>query len=268
MSNPVESFYDLHVDYEWHRLERHRMEFAIAAKALEEYLPPSGSVIDIGGGPGRYSLWLASKGYEVTLADLSAANLKRATELSDARPTPERIRAFIHANAVDLSVLPDARFDAALLMGPLYHLLKEDERRAAVREALRILKPGGTLFASFIARYAPIIDVIVGDPAWLVEHNEEMEEFLVFGFQTAERAAPFTSFYTAHPADVEPFMESCGASTVTLLAQEGLAAGREQEVNKLEGSAWQKWVDLNYRLASDLHLLAGAEHLLYVGKKP
>lgn len=267
MNNPVESFYDEHVDYEWNRLERHRMEFAITKRALAEFLPPAGSVVDIGGGPGRYSLWLAGRGYDVTLVDLSTANLERARELSENLQSGRPIRAFVHANAMDLSALSGKQFDAALLMGPLYHLLAESERRAAIAEALRILKPGGVLLASFIARYAPVIDAMVGDPAWLSEHGAELDRFLATGIETLEEAAPFTSFYAAHPAEVVPFMEACGAETVALLAQEGLAAGREQGINKLEGTAWQKWVDLNYRLASDASLLAGAEHLLYVGRK-
>ena len=38
---------------------------------------------------------------------------------------------------------PDATFDAALLLGPLYHLTERSDRLLALREALRVVKPGG-----------------------------------------------------------------------------------------------------------------------------
>ena len=54
------------------RLDRHRTEFAITQCAIAEYLPTSpAQVLDDGGGPGRYALWLAETGHAVTLLDLS-----------------------------------------------------------------------------------------------------------------------------------------------------------------------------------------------------
>ncbi len=43
-------------------------------------------------------------------------------------------------------------------MGPLYHLIEETDRKAAIKGALRLLKPNGIIFASFISNYAPIQD--------------------------------------------------------------------------------------------------------------
>src|SRR5690242_10000727 len=68
----VERHYDEDAHVEWQRLERHRMEFAITMCTLAEYLPPAPqAVLDDGGGPGRYALALSSRGYQVTLLDLS-----------------------------------------------------------------------------------------------------------------------------------------------------------------------------------------------------
>ncbi len=64
----VEAFYDRNAQNEWDRLDRHKTEFAITLRALEEYMPrPPQDVLDIGGGPGRYSIALANRGYKVTL---------------------------------------------------------------------------------------------------------------------------------------------------------------------------------------------------------
>jgi len=60
------SFYESNVEMEWTRLDRHRTELALTARALEEFLPLSSAVLDCGSGPGRYSLLLASLGHRVT----------------------------------------------------------------------------------------------------------------------------------------------------------------------------------------------------------
>lgn len=73
--------YDAHPEHEWERLQRHRTEFAVTLRALDTYLPPPpATILDIGGGPGRYAIELARLGYEVTLLDLSQANLALAKD--------------------------------------------------------------------------------------------------------------------------------------------------------------------------------------------
>ena len=49
--------------------------------------PPPGVVLDVGGGPGRYSCWLASIGYEVHLIDPVPLHLEQARDASAAQPS-------------------------------------------------------------------------------------------------------------------------------------------------------------------------------------
>lgn len=78
MRDQIRAYYDANVEQEWGRLERNRMEFAITTRCLSQHLPDSGRVLDCGGGPGRYALWLAKRGYDVTLFDLSPKCLEWA----------------------------------------------------------------------------------------------------------------------------------------------------------------------------------------------
>ena len=125
------------------------MEYAVTWRAIQEYIPYSADVLDIGGGPGRYSLELAKAGHKVTMIDLSAANVAFA----QGKAAEDHVALECHqADATDLSGFGDSSFDAVLLMGPLYHLLETDQRSQAVREAMRVLRAGGILFAAFINR--------------------------------------------------------------------------------------------------------------------
>ena len=72
----VQEHYDSDVQYEWDRLKRHPFEFAITTKMMDRYIKPGDRILDIGGGPGRYSIYYAQKGCNITLVDLSEEKVK------------------------------------------------------------------------------------------------------------------------------------------------------------------------------------------------
>ena len=75
--NEVQIFYDEQYD-EWSRFDRHPIEFDVTKAYLDRYLPAAPArVLDIGGGPGRYSLYLAERGHAVTLFDANAQAIPR-----------------------------------------------------------------------------------------------------------------------------------------------------------------------------------------------
>lgn len=264
--NTIESYYDTNAQTEWERFNRHRMEFAITQRALAQHLPPAPArILDCGGGPGRYAIHLAQQGYQVSLLDLAQGNLALA-QVKAAEAGVE-IADFVHGNALDLSRFSDASFDAVLLLGPLYHLLTHTDRCQAVREAARVLKPGGPLLAGFITFYAPFRDAIAkGYLKDFVENSALTTSLLGSQAQTAD--AGFTEAWFAQPSDVCPLMEACGLETKSLLAVEGLAAGHEQHLNALDDASFEFWVDLTFRFCPDPSLLGAADHLLYIGSKP
>ncbi len=261
----VEAFYDSHAENEWTRLERHRTEFAVTMRALVEHLPkPPARVLDVGGGPGRYAIALAGRGHQVTLLDLSANLLAVARErAAEARVT---LDDYVHGNALDLTAFGRDSFDTVLLMGPLYHLLTPADRRRAVRQAARVLRPGGLLFASFISRYAPFRDVAKYEPEWLVQHAGKAAKLLTTG--TLPSPEGFTDAHFAHPSEIRPLFRATGLSVVDLVACEGVVSMIEDKINEATGEVWEAWVDLNYRLGKDPSVHGAAEHLLAVARKP
>jgi ubiquinone/menaquinone biosynthesis C-methylase UbiE len=264
----IERYYDRESESEWKRLERHRTEFAVTQRALRDHLPPPpAKVLDCGGGPGRYAIELARRGYAVTLFDLSATNLCLAKR--NVQSVGVQLAGFEHGMATDLSRFADRTFDAVLLMGPLYHLLDAGERRQALSEAQRVLRPGGPLFAAFITRYAAFRYCVVHDTEWPVNEPEFAESLLQTGIlpPRGEGNAAFVA-YCAHPTEVTPLLQDVGLDVTALLGVEGLVSMIEDGVNALSGPAWQTWVDLNYRIAADPSVHGGVEHLLAVGVKP
>jgi len=140
-----------------------------------------------------------------------------------------------------------------------------------VAEAVRVLVPGGLLFASFITVFAPIRDMAKNYPEAgpkFAATPEELARWVRDGRWVAGEGSAFTDAWFVHPAEVVPLVEGAAdLETLSLLAAEGVVSMIEEKVNQLEGPLWDYWSEVNYRLAADPSILGGAEHLLYVGRK-
>ncbi|HEX3044333.1 MAG TPA: class I SAM-dependent methyltransferase [Bacillota bacterium] len=263
----IKEFYDSLAETEWNRLEWHKMEFAVYWRIMEEIIPPGSTILDCGGGPGRYSFQLAKAGHQVTLFDLSAASITLAKQKSVELGIS--LAGFHQGNALDLSRFAADSFDTVLLMGPMYHLLELSERRQAVREAVRVLKPGGLLLVTFVTRYAFLLYLLKDDPAQIAAYPPRLiDQLLTDGINLVSEENPgFTHAYFAHPMEISPFMAENGLVQLRLTAVEPLISFLEDSVNHLPRESFTLWADLTYRLGTDPITWGNSEHMLYVGSK-
>lgn len=259
----VKDYYNCAYD-EWSRLERHRIEFEITKKVMDQYISGNSEVLDVGGGPGRYSIYLAQKGHSVTLFDLSENLVRQAEE--NAHAAGVEIKQLITGDVLELgSYLPDKSFDTVLCMGPMYHLLEENERAVAIRQCLDRLRPGGTLIVSYISAYAPILE-------WMKVRPEEIktvkEPFL--GLLNDGRdydSTGFTDAYFMHPANIKPVFDELGIETLKIMAAEGVGILCEESLKSLPEEDFMEWIDLFYKIADHEMVLGSSMHLLYIGRK-
>ncbi len=149
------SFYTEHSDDERLFHGWGMLEFARSKEIVLRYLPKhSRTVLDVGGGTGIYSEWLGELGYNAHLINITPSHI------AGARSKRTRIASAETGDARNLS-WQDASADVVLLFGPLYHLTESAERALALREARRVLRPGGIVFAAAICRFAPLLASLV-----------------------------------------------------------------------------------------------------------
>jgi SAM-dependent methyltransferase len=117
--------------------------FEADARALDERFQTPGRLVDLGCGAGRHAVRFASRGFDVVAVDLSQTMLEIAR--SKAAEAGGDLLA-VQANLCDLGCFPDGEFDYALSMFSTLGMIRgRDARRRAIREAFRILRPGGRL---------------------------------------------------------------------------------------------------------------------------
>lgn len=131
-------------------------EFARSCELLEQYFPPApATILDVGGATGPYSFWAAARGYAVHLVDIVPRHIEQAREKALQPGTPHL--AGMHVGDARSLDFPDNFADAVISHGPLYHITQREERVQVLREAKRILKPGGVICAFGITRYAGLM---------------------------------------------------------------------------------------------------------------
>ena len=260
----VQAYYDGDVQAEWNRLSEHPFEFLITMEMLKRYIHPGDRVLDIGGGPGRYSIALAKLGCHVTLLDLSPNNVAFAK--AEAARQGVAIRALAGDAREADRLIAERDFDHVLLMGPLYHLLEEADRERAVRAALATLKPGGLFYASFILMFGGMIYMMRECPELIDAESEQvfLQQIRVDGGYSGPA---FTQAHLESQKDIEPFMARFPLREVTLLGQEGILAPNMNTLLPLDEAKRAQWVELAVRLCERRDLLSYSEHAMYVGQK-
>lgn len=246
-----------------------QLERARTQELVERFLPPAPRVVlDVGGGPGVYARWLAERGYEVHLIDPVARMVAQAGAQAAGPRAAIASCSVGDARSLDR---PDGSADAVLLLGPLYHLQDAGERDAALREAFRVLKPGGALFAAGISRFASALDGLardlLADPAFAAIVERDLAGGL--HHNPTDNLEYFTTAYFHRPDELGSEVERAGF--------------RLQGIFGLEGPAWllsdfeARWRDEARRgrllqvlrqLETEPSLLGVSAHLLAVAHRP
>jgi S-adenosylmethionine-dependent methyltransferase len=263
----IAKLYDSNTEREWQRLVRdpyHSLELHTTLQSVYKYVPAGSTILDAGGGPGRYAIELCRAGYRVVLLDLSPGSILTAQrKFAD---EPEGVRANLLDTVVgdvrDLSRFEPQRFDAVLCLGPLSHVEHAEDRRTAILEMMRITKSGGIIAISVSGYYAMLRTVLMQvsdellDPAYqmLMERGDNTVSGMLWHFYRAD--------------ELRHLAESCGLHTVAMLGCEGLSSSLRDATNQLakNEAKWQRWLDLVMRMATDPAVVDMAEHILFIGR--
>ncbi len=185
----------------------------LAARSLTTY-----RAIDLGCGGGQASIRVALAGCRVLGVDFSptAIELARANAAAE---SPHAARAeFLVADCLSMPEVPSEAFDLAIDNHTLHCLIEPGDRRRFLREAHRVLCPGGLLFSETMsAEGEPDLAALGVDPdsrvdrfrtRYWVRRNELLAELAEAGFVVQSM--------TLHP---QPERPNPGCTIVTVASR-------------------------------------------------
>ena len=265
----VLKYYTETVAKEWRRLisdPYHRLEMDTTLFFLEKYLPDHGHILDAGGGPGRYTIELARRGYDLTLLDFTPANLEFAKRRIKRAGLKKKVRQVEEGSIVDLSRFDDNSFDAVICTGgPLSHVVDAGERSKAITELIRVAKPGAPVFVSVMSRLSLLVVELM-----LFQYEIEMPHFIQiretgdylgeYGFTACHFFLPeeFRAGFTGKPVDI---LEMAGL--------EGISSNHRKDLNRLykNQTRWKIWLETHFQTCTHPAIVGTSEHMLIVCRK-
>jgi S-adenosylmethionine-dependent methyltransferase len=262
----IKNHYDSNPQREWMRLDQYKIEFAVTLANIKKYLNQGSKILDVGGGPGRYSFELAKSGHLVWLNDLSHGNIELANKkenelgikLQDAR----------QMDATDLSFYSDATFDCVLNMGPIYHSQNKSIRQKIISESIRILKPGGIAVFAFLSIYAPVYDILKKDLKLIHDRMENLLKYISTGLHTESTKEPgFTDIFLIDPMKINEEFSGQEIQQISLFGAEGLTAQSEDKIQSIDSETKRKWIQLAIDTCETPAAVNSAEHIVFIGRK-
>ncbi len=265
----IRDFYTSQVRQEWRRLVMdayHRLEFVTTMHFLEKYLPHQGLILDAGGGPGRYTLELARKGYDVVLLDATQANLDFAARQVKRLGLHKQVKQITCGSIVDLSRFSDSSFDAVVCTGgPLSHVLDPRQREMAISELIRVVKPGAPLFVSVISRFGTLLAILIYfSPELAMPHYDLLRD-------TGDYLGGhgFTAAHFFLPDELKQAFTRPEVKILEMVGLEGLSTQHPKELNKLakDEKLYKIWLHTHFQTCTHPAVVGVSEHMLIVSRK-
>lgn len=257
---------------EWERLVKdpfHRLEFDTTLVFLKKFLPKKGFILDAGGGPGRYSIELAKRGYDVVLLDLVPKYLKFARKKIKQENVQKKMKGIFEGSITDLSRFKSNSFDAVLCLGgPLSHVCPWGEREKAISELVRVAKKNAPIFVSVIGKLGTITRFFprLMDELKDIKHFEKVylsgDDYKWYGGKKSYAHFFMLDELKSLFGNKVEFLESVGL--------QGLASPSKEQINKMateEPVAWKNWLKMHFDLCTIPTVVESSLHFMVIGKK-
>lgn len=242
-------------------LKHGTVEFLTTMRYIEKYIRPENLVIEIGAGTGRYSHALARQGYTVDAVGLVSHNIDifRKNTMSNEDIT------ITQGNALDLTAFPDNKYDITLLLGPLYHLYSDEDKRQALSGAIRVTKQGGIIFAAYVISDGCLLD------EGFCRENINVSEYIKNGLLDSEtfaaRSKPKDLFELVRKEDIDELMSVFPAIRLHYVATDGCSLLMREAIDKMDNDTFGLYLKYHFDTCEREDLAGITSHAIDIFKK-
>ena len=238
-----------------------QVEFLTTMRFIKRYLTPGAKVIEIGAGTGRYSRAIADMGYSVEAVELFPHNI----DIFKENLKPEQRINITQGNALDLSAFADNTFDITLLLGPLYHLYTEDDKRQALSETLRVTKTGGVVFAAYCISDGSL--VLSGFQRKVFDIADYMKRGKIDPVTFNTVSVPEDVFELVRKEDIDSLMNSFTVERLHYVATDLFTNYMRDAVDTMDDEAFALYLRYHFAVCERSDMVGITHHSLDVFRK-
>jgi ubiquinone/menaquinone biosynthesis C-methylase UbiE len=251
---------------EWDRLRKDvagRVSFEIHRRFLDEYLTPGARVLEAGAGPGTFTRHMAARGARLTVTDLSPAQLAdRRRRIAEAG-LGGVVEEFGVADVRDLSRWAGGSFDLAVAYGgPLSYVF--EDAPAALRELLRVTRPGGTVIASVMSTLGSYRSFMPGVADIIADYGDDVGDAVLHtgDLRPVQPAGHVCMMYRAE--QIPGLVAQAGGTLAGMSASNWSSLGDSQALARLEADPahWARFLDNETWACRQPGCLNGGTHLI------
>jgi ubiquinone/menaquinone biosynthesis C-methylase UbiE len=237
------------------------VEFLTTMRYIEKYIRPGNRVLEVGAGTGRYSHALARQGYAVDAVELVEHNIEVFRQNTQSN---ESI-TITQGNAMDLSAFPEYEYDITLLLGPLYHLYNKEDKQQALREAIRVTKQGGVIFAAYVISDGCLLDE--GFNRRNINVAEYIEKGLIDPQTFAAKSEPKDLFELVRKENIDDLMSVFPVTRLHYVASDGFALCMREAVDAMDNDTFELYLKYHFATCEREDLIGITSHAIDIFRK-
>ena len=243
------------------------LEFERNKYLIQKFLPGKNcKIIDLGGGTGKYSEWLANMGHSVWMIDPVEKHINLAQKRSDKLKNKFYV---LQGEALNLE-FDDNFADMVIMHGPLYHMLEKSTRIKAILEAKRVTKSNGIILG-FAINYAA--STLVGLLQGII-HDEDILKMCLSELTTGIHNAPhnmpgiLAEGYYHKPEELKAEFEQAGMDNMQLFAVEGIIwLDKNYFSSRGDSKSYNNLLKITEITETDTNLISLSPHMMIAGCK-
>ena len=253
------NYYTTHNEDERFMRKRGMVEFLTTIHYVEKYLKPGMRILEIGAGTGRYSHYFAQNGYDVDAVELMECNI----EVFKANTKDGENITVQQGDAVDLQNIPSERYDITLLLGPMYHLYTDEDKIAAMSEAIRVTKKGGIVFAAYCNNDMTVYHFGFLKNGFQAGDHNELIDFDTFKLDST----PKEVFSLYRQEDINDLMSKFNVKRLHYVGTDMLTHFFAKTVDEMDNETFQLYMKYHLCICERKDMVGTTNHMLDVFRK-
>lgn len=255
----LKNYYETHDENSRLRSRHGTVEFLTTVKYIEKYLRPGMKIIEIGAGTGIYSHYFAQRGYYVDAVEIMEYNI----EVFKANTHPDEKVTVTQGDAIDLQGFEDGKYDITLLLGPMYHLYEKEDKLSALREAIRVTKPGGVVFAAYCNNDMTAYGFLFGREKIKDTSLHELIDFETFKLSST----PKEVFALYRKEDVDDLMSNFNVTRLHYVGVDMLTRFIKGAVDEMDDKTFDIYLKYHFSICERPDMAGATYHMLDVFRK-